>query len=421
MFRGLKNQMNDIHKSPYRWVLLAGLWFIYFSFGVVAASMAPLVEPISSDLEIDYAQMGLIFGAWPLVYIVSAIPCGALLDTVRPRTALLLAACVIALSSVARALADGELSMFLAVALFGIGGPLISVGAPKFVAQWFEGSSRGLAVGIYLTGPALGNAAALAMTNSVVMPWAGGSWRIVMFLYGALAISSGLFWLLVASNPILNVSATEQKAARKGGSMNTRAVFQLLSLPSVRLLLAMGTCIFFVNHATNNWLPEILRRGGFSAVEAGTWSAVPAMVGIASSLLIPRFAVPSRRFDVAAALFVALTASALMLQYLQGNGLVVALFLLGIARGSMVAVVMLILMDTPNLPRDQLGRAGGLFFVAAEIGGVLGPVTFGFLSSDGSGFSSSLLLLAAAGAGLLLMNAFLARIQLNTAKGGQRA
>ena len=119
----------------YRWVLLGGVWLLYFAFGMTVAAMAPLVQPIRAELGLSDAAMGSILGAWPLVYIVSAMPCGAFLDRAGPRWALFAAALIIALSGVMRAVADGYVSMFVAVALFGIGGPLISIGAPKLVSE----------------------------------------------------------------------------------------------------------------------------------------------------------------------------------------------------------------------------------------------------------------------------------------------
>ena len=38
---------------PYRWVVLFGVWLIYFSFGLCIASMAPLVKEIRADLSIS--------------------------------------------------------------------------------------------------------------------------------------------------------------------------------------------------------------------------------------------------------------------------------------------------------------------------------------------------------------------------------
>ena len=64
------------------WPVLLGVWGIYFSFGVIIASMAPLVAEIRTDIDANNAVIGAILGSWPLAYILCAIPCGMLLDQV---------------------------------------------------------------------------------------------------------------------------------------------------------------------------------------------------------------------------------------------------------------------------------------------------------------------------------------------------
>ena len=186
---------------PYRWMMLLGVWLVYFCFGLTVAAMAPLVGAITADLGMSYSAMGSVLGAWPLVYIAAAMPCGALMDRIGPRRGLLLATGVIALSGALRGLADGHVSLFLAVALFGVGGPLVSVGAPKLISLWFEGKERGLAMGVYISGPALGGILALSLTNSVSMPLADGDWRAVLIGYAAVALLAGLLWLAVNAHP----------------------------------------------------------------------------------------------------------------------------------------------------------------------------------------------------------------------------
>ena len=72
---------------------------------------------------------------------------------------------------------QGQLTLLSAVAFFGLGGPLISVGAPKLISIWFNERERKLAMGIYITGIALGSTTVLSITNSVIMPWMDG-WRL---------------------------------------------------------------------------------------------------------------------------------------------------------------------------------------------------------------------------------------------------
>ena len=375
----------------YRWAMLGGVWLTYFCFGVIAAAMAPLVQPITEDLGLSHSAMGGVLGAWPLVYIASAIPCGAFLDRVGPRRALFLAVLIIAGSGALRGLAPDHLSLFLAVGVFGLGGPLISVGAPKLITIWFETRERGLAMGIYITGPTLGGILALSITNSLLMPLLDHDWRAVMFVYAAFTGACSLVWLAIAAHP--TARAVERRAAAEPRRPQLQVFVELLRLPAVRCVLLMAIGIFFFNHGINNWLPEILRSGGMSAATAGYWASIPAAIGIAGALIIPRLALPERRVPILLALFLCAGASTLLIQYPAGPLLAGGLMVQGIARSSMMTIAVLLLMETRGLAAQSRGLAGGLFFSAAEIGGVLGPLTVGFLSDATGGFTAPLYLM----------------------------
>ena len=137
-----------------RWFLLLGVWSLYGTFGLIATSLAPLVVEVETDLGMSHVAMGTVMGAWQLVYILAAIPCGILLDRLGVRWSLLIGALLVGASAFGRSVAEGYGELLLAVMVFGLGGPIISAGAPKVITQWFTGSQRGLAMGIYMTGPA---------------------------------------------------------------------------------------------------------------------------------------------------------------------------------------------------------------------------------------------------------------------------
>ena len=115
--------------------------------------------------------MGRVLGAWQLVYIATALPCGAMVDRLGLRRSLLIVSVLVGFSCMMRSFAQGQLTLLLAVAFFGLGGPLISVGAPKLISIWFNERERKLAMGIYITGIALGSTTVLSITNSVIMSW----------------------------------------------------------------------------------------------------------------------------------------------------------------------------------------------------------------------------------------------------------
>jgi cyanate permease len=265
---------------------------------------------------------------------------------------------------------------------------MISVGAPKLIAQWFTGAERGAAMGIYMTGPGLGGILALSLTNSVVMPALGEDWRAVLTLYAGVTLAAGAIWLVIARHPQIRprIGAVAMGSKKAGLS----AFLDILRLPTVQLVLAMSIGIFFFNHGLNNWLPEILRTRGLTAAEAGYWAALPTAVGLIGSLIIPRFATAERRRAILCALFVAALVASLLLQLDPGLGLATGLILQGVARSSMMTVAILLLLEAPGVPAERAGLAGGMFFTFAEIGGVLGPLTVGVLSETSGGFVAPL-------------------------------
>ena len=375
--------------NPYRWAMLAGVCGVYFCFGVITASMAPLVGRIGAELGLSHGAMGSVLGAWPLVYIAAAIPCGALLDRAGPRRAIALGAAVIAASAFLRGLADGHLELFLAVAVFGIGGPLVSVGAPKVISLWFAGGERGLAMGLYIAGSLSGNAAALALTNSVAMPLAGGEWRLVLMSYGVLAALAGLAWLALASHAASR--ALERRIAAEPRRRQAGVFAELIRIPAVQIVLVMATGSFFFGHALNNWLPEILAAGnGMAPEEAGYWASLPTAVSLASALVLPRLAIPSRRIAMLAAMFAGAAVAPLLIEGWSDPVLATGLVLQGLVRGALSSIVILVLMETREVGSARMGAAGGMYFTAGEIGGVLGPVTIGALSDLTGGFSTGL-------------------------------
>ena len=59
----------------------------------------------------------------------------------------------------------------------GLGGPLISVGAPNLISIWFNECERKLAMGIYITGMALGGEHHCAF-NHQFCDYALDGWRL---------------------------------------------------------------------------------------------------------------------------------------------------------------------------------------------------------------------------------------------------
>jgi CP family cyanate transporter-like MFS transporter len=366
--------------------MLGLAWAAYAAFGLVSASLAPLVTPITLDLGISYAQMGMILGAWQLAYIGVAYNAGRILDRFGLRRALGVGILVIAASALARAAAVDFWTMFLAVALFGVGAPMISIGAPKLIATWFEARERGGAAGVYATGPSVGSIVVLTSANAVLLPLTGG-WRptIAVLALGALAIAA-VWWLFARDESGRGDRAAAGPAPGLGGLLRVRNVW---------LVVVIGFASFLSGHALGNWLPKILESRGFDAVSAGYWASIPNVVGIVGALTLPRIVRAEHRVLAVALMFSVNALAIVMIALGSGPLLLGALVMQGFVRNSVTPFLMLVMMESPAVGAAAMGAAGGLFFTVGEIGGFSGPSAMGLILDLTGGFTLGLFALAA--------------------------
>ncbi len=371
-------------KKSNRWFILSGVWLLYVAFGVSATSLAPLVTVIESDLDIQHSAMGVILGAWQFVFIIAALPSGIILDRFGSRNVLAVGGLLISASLLGRSFVDTYLQFLLFVSVFGIGGPIISTGAPKVVAEWFDRSERGIAMGIYITGPGIGAIISLTMTNSVLMPWLDGNWHLVLRCWGWFALASSVIWVLIS------ISHSDKHQGEINFSRSKGATLALLRIPSVRIVLIMGVFVLFITHGLSNWLPELLRLNGLNIDKAGLWATIPVTVSIISALVIPRLAKPKRRIKILLGLFLCTFLATIFLRNGIGIPLTIGLVLDGLGRSTMMTILILTLVEIKGVGANRAGTASGLFFTAAEIGGVAGPITLGIFYDFTGMFSLSL-------------------------------
>ena len=382
--------------SPYRWIMLALLWLLYAFFGIVYRSISPLITPILADLDMSYSQMGFVLGSWQLTYIGASTVAGFFIDKWGIRWSLFLGTLIIALSVGLRYFAGGFGPFLAMVALFGVGGPMISIGCPKTIALWFQGRDRGTAVGIYSTGPFFGGALALIATNRVIMPLTGFSWRLTFAFYGIMTLLAACLWWFLARD--LKTSEASERTGMKG------VLAMLLKVQNIRIVLVCGLLTFAIIHSLTSWLPRILEDQGFSPTLAGYASSVPLLAGIPSLLILPRFISPEKRGLALAVLAVLSASSVWLVLCLTGLLMYVGLILYGIAACTLVPLLTLILMETPEVGAKHMGSAGGLFFCVSEIGGFMGPFLLGALVDLTGGFLAGGYFVVALSLGILLMS-----------------
>jgi cyanate permease len=371
------------------WAMLALAWWVYAYFGMIGASLSPLLTRVREDLGISYGQAGLLLGAWPLVFMVMAYPAGRLNDRIGLKRTLLIGVTSITLSAVLRSVANTFPMMFLAVALFGIGGPTISTGLPKLVAQWFQGAARTRAAGIYVTGSTAGQAFSLAAINSLVLPITG-SWHGVYRLFAVVGLAVLGLWILFGRNG--------------PGTLSPQAVYRATGISAARVLrlwpvwvvVLVGLSSFTVGHGFGNWLPAILESRGFSRSEAGVVASIRAVLQIGGSIAITALASKVGRRKLVVIGLLAIAALALVgISTLSGPALVAVTLIEGFFAGALFPLLMSILMDLPQVGPGGMSTAAGLYYTVGEAGGFLAPSAVGALKDATGTYTSGVLLLAA--------------------------
>ena len=376
-------------RHPFRWVIFSAMAGIYFTFGTMVASIPPMVTTVRADLGISRTAMGIALGAWALIYVVSAPLAGKIIDRIGLRYSIGIGAATVVVSGFARAAAQGLGSLWLAIAIFGVGGPLVSASAPKLIAVWFgDPSERRIAVGLYTASPALGGMASLLLTNSVLLPWLG-DWRNVVIAYSLAAAVSLIVWIVVAA------MAPPTPAPDRAPSGSSRGEWrELFQSPGVRVAFVLGIGSFFVNHGLASWLPDALEtQSSLSATASSNWVALSAAVGIIATLTIPRHATPERRPQVMALMMAIMAVSLVGIAYGPTAIAVISSTSLGI-RSALVPLVIVILMEADRVNPTNMGLVNGLWFSFVEIGGAGGPMAIGVISDTSGGFAAAMALLA---------------------------
>jgi MFS family permease len=186
-----------------------------------------LVDPIRRDLGISDTEVSLLLGtAFAVIYGVAGIPFGWLADRVSRRNLILAGVLVWGIGTVACGYAGSFAELFGARVIVGLGESVLSPAAISLISDYFPPSRRGLAVGSFLSGIAIGQGAAILIGGAALHFVAAGvlaatplaamaPWRLVLLVIGAPALVWSLAILLV------------QEPARQGGEPSAAVVARL--------------------------------------------------------------------------------------------------------------------------------------------------------------------------------------------------
>jgi MFS transporter, ACS family, glucarate transporter len=256
----------------------------------VAISQA--AGPISHDLHLDKAQMGLIFGAFGLSYALFELPMGLLGDKLGPRRVLLQIVLAWSTFTALTGAAWSAGSMWVIRFLFGAGEAGCFPNLTRMLSMWLPRKERIKAQSLMWAFTRWGGAATPPLVLAAI-GWVGWRWAFVLFA------ALGVLWCVIflvwfrddpAKHP--SVSAEELALIRQERgvtlthSEDQPGWLKILLTPQVMLLGLQYFCFSFVWYFYVTWLPTYLREArGQSAAHAATLAVLPLLFGGFGSLV----------------------------------------------------------------------------------------------------------------------------------------
>ena len=145
---------------------------------LVFINYSAILPLLKSEWAMSNTQAGLIFSVYQLGYITSGVLLSALSDRLNIRAIFLASAIWSCIANLLFALyADDYLSGLLLRGLTGIGMGGTYMPGLKLVAERFDSSTRGRAIGMYVGSLVLGASLSLAVPGAIAGIW---GWRIAM-------------------------------------------------------------------------------------------------------------------------------------------------------------------------------------------------------------------------------------------------
>ena len=408
-----------------------GAWkitFLLFLFMVVNFADKIVVGlagvPIMSDLKLDAEQFGKLGSSFFLLFSVSAIIVGFIVNRVSTRWVLLVMAVIWSLSQFPMVGTVSFTTLLICRIILGAGeGPAFAVAAHALY-KWFPDEKRTLPTAILSQGSAFGVIIAVPALNWVIVNY---SWHHAFGVLGVVGLMWAVVWLMLGKEGPL-VSTAEQAASEP-----RIPYFQLLTSRTFIGCVAATFGAYWALSLGLTWFTPFIVQGlGFSQKEAGLISVLPWVFGativlltgwISQVMLARGYTTRGARGVLGAAPLVVGGCILAMLPHVSGSGLQVALLVIGSGLCGSIYVVCPPMLGEFT-PVSQRGAIIAIYGAIYTLAGIIAPLTMGHVIKYAAtpiegymtGFTINAAIMVASGVlGLLLLWPNTERARLNAA------
>ena len=361
---------------------------------VSVLAMAPV---ISNELSLTATQFGLFVTAYYMAQAIGSLPAGVMTDRFGIGRSLFIGHILMALSAVMLSYADGYHECLAALFFMGLGYSMNNPSTARGVFDWFPPDRRGTAMGIKQVGVPAGGI--IAAGNGALVTLV--HWQDIMLgIAAAIALNGILCLYLIKFHRPIPPEQQKNPLAQIGevlGDPNTHVFSVSNGLLNVGQTNFFGFLTLFLTEVARASQP----MAGFAMGLAQTTSFFARIYfGALSDKFVGRRVVLCNWICGTAAVFLAA-----MIWVTPGCGLWYAMALvlvLGVTIASFAPVGQAIALEMvdPRLAASAVGYS----MVGVHIGGMMGPVIFGYVVDTWGGYDNAWLVtagLVAIGVGLL--------------------
>jgi MFS family permease len=276
------------------WYVVAFLIVLYIFSLVDRTIFSLLAAPISKDLGLTDAQMGVILGlGFAVVYAVAGLPIAHWLDTRPRKVAITTGVCLWSAMTIAAAFATDFWLLLVLRSGLAFGEAVLTPAAISLIGDLFGRERRALPTSIYAsigaifsTGALALGAGALALATPIAH-WVGlKPWQMTLMTLGIPTMLLSLLFLATVEEPPRIAAASGEASA------SLSAFFRFLRANarfygSLYIGTGLSTCSAFGLYA---WAPTIFQREhGLNSTTSGfVFGAVGIVGGLFGSLVIPQ-------------------------------------------------------------------------------------------------------------------------------------
>ena len=357
-------------QSPVRWFLLA-LASLTSAVVFAAPTMAlpVLFAEIAEDLDLTLVQVGAVWGLISFAGLFAALAGGMLGDRFGTKRALAVGCLAFGLLGALRGLSTSLVTLSVTV----IAAALVSTTIPgnlcKMLSYWFSGKALVTANAVNSAGVALGFMSGAFVSASYLSPWLG-SWRGVLFFYGAVSVLLSVPWFL---SPL----STEEHARLYEGTASPSLRGALRHVIHVRDVWVLGIALLFLGGGVQGmlgYLPMYLRSVGWAPTQAD--SVLSGFHAISLLSILPMIWI-SRRFPSRKHFLIVTTVITAvgigLLSILDGMAIWAGVLLAGVVRDGHMAVFMTCSSQVRGVSPAFTGTALGLIMAQSRVGALLAP------------------------------------------------